>query len=105
MTRARYGLVVRNVSRTNENQRWHPEVAYVREDRLIWQRHVIVVVVLRSCLQEPSKMLARSVMTWNDEVGILNSNFDWIFRVLKRHLSHRKVLRVWKTVCFAPPSR
>jgi hypothetical protein len=59
-------------------------------------------MVLRSGVEQPPKVLARSVIAWRNEVGILNSDFGWILRTLKRHLSRCEVLRVWKTLRLRP---
>jgi hypothetical protein len=43
------------------NQRRHPQVSYIREDWLLRQGHIVVLMVLRSGIEQPPKVLARSV--------------------------------------------
>jgi hypothetical protein len=80
---AGHRLVVCNISRANENQRRHPQVSYIGEDWLLRQRHIVVFMVLRSSVEKPTEVLARSVIACRNKVGILNSGFGRILRTLK----------------------
>ena len=61
----------------------------VHKERLVLrQRHIVVLMVLRSGIEKPPKVLARSATSGKDKIGILNPHFGRILRALKRHLGH-----------------
>ncbi len=63
-----HSLVVCNVTRASENQRRHPQVSHIREDWLLRQGHIVVLMVLRSGIEQPPKVFARSVIARKDEI-------------------------------------
>ena len=93
-----YCLIVCEIAGTDEDQRRHAKVLHVGKDRLLRERHIIVCMVLRRGPEKSAKMLAGSVIAWNDKVGTLCAHFCLILRVLKRHLRQEKVLRVGKAL-------
>jgi len=93
-------LIISDICRTCKNQGRYSKIAHVREPWFLRKRHIAMLVILWRRAEQISKMLAGSVVSRRDEIGVVHSHFDRIFGSLKLPLGHDEVFGVWETLCF-----